>query len=278
MSDATTSKPRALHAVADPNPEPLGGLTGAPATIYTELARLSAETRSTVAELALAAGLGRSTTSKALATLEEHGLAVRTPGGHDGPRRTPDRWHCAPVRGAIGKSGHSSVAAQPEPSTADAPEPGAERTDQTDGPADENRSVNRSAPGDESATTANGPAKSVTPPGVPSGADAEQGTPKDGAASAPQNGSAGRRTPAQPIVLAGERKRLAPGALRQMVIDHLQAHPGDAFTATRLSRVIEKSSGAIANALVKLLKQGLVEQVSEKPRIYQLAGAEVNTD
>ncbi|GAA0475557.1 winged helix DNA-binding protein [Streptomyces olivaceiscleroticus] len=63
-----------------------------------------------------------------------------------------------------------------------------------------------------------------------------------------------------------------------MVVDHLQVHPGDAFTATRLSRVIERSSGAIANALVTLLKQGLVEQVSDKPRTYQLVSTEANTD
>ncbi|MFI9586834.1 hypothetical protein ACIHCQ_34550 [Streptomyces sp. NPDC052236] len=28
-----------------------------------------------------------------------------------------------------------------------------------------------------------------------------------------------------------------------MVIDHLEAHPGEAFTATKISRLIEKSSG-----------------------------------
>lgn len=71
----------------------------------------------------------------------------------------------------------------------------------------------------------------------------------------------------------GRKVRLAPGALRQMVIDHLSAHPEEAFTATRISRVIEKSSGAIANALVTLTKQGIAEQASEQPRTYRLAGS-----
>ncbi|RBM20178.1 hypothetical protein DEH69_09125 [Streptomyces sp. PT12] len=62
----------------------------------------------------------------------------------------------------------------------------------------------------------------------------------------------------------------APGELRQLVINHLTAHPEEAFTATAISRVIEKSSGAIANALVTLTKQGITQQVNNTPRRYQL--------
>ncbi|MFD7019948.1 hypothetical protein [Streptomyces sp. NPDC059161] len=63
--------------------------------------------------------------------------------------------------------------------------------------------------------------------------------------------------------------RLAPGGLRQMVIDHLTAHADEAFTATRISRVIEKSSGAIANCPATLVKQQIVEQVSDTPRTFR---------
>ncbi|MFF4145661.1 hypothetical protein ACFY0A_30840 [Streptomyces sp. NPDC001698] len=66
-------------------------------------------------------------------------------------------------------------------------------------------------------------------------------------------------------------KRLAPGGLRQLVIDHLNAHPSEAFTATRISRLIDRSSGAIANALATLAKQGLAEQVTDRPRTYRAA-------
>ncbi|MGX1757204.1 hypothetical protein ACWIG5_09890 [Streptomyces lydicus] len=58
-----------------------------------------------------------------------------------------------------------------------------------------------------------------------------------------------------------------------MVIDHLQAQPNEAFTATKSSCVIEKSSGMIANALVKLVGLGIAEQVSDQPRMFQLSGS-----
>ncbi|GES28833.1 serine hydrolase [Streptomyces angustmyceticus] len=48
-----------------------------------------------------------------------------------------------------------------------------------------------------------------------------------------------------------------------MVIDHLQAHPDESFTAVRISRIIDKPSGAIANALSRLISLGVAEQVSE---------------
>ena len=56
-----------------------------------------------------------------------------------------------------------------------------------------------------------------------------------------------------------------------MVVKHLQTHPQEAFTSTAISRVIGRSSGAIANALVTLTKQGHAQQVNERPRRYQLA-------
>lgn len=44
------------------------------------------------AELADAAGIGRSTASKLLVTLAAQGRVLRRPGGHQGGRRTPERW------------------------------------------------------------------------------------------------------------------------------------------------------------------------------------------
>ncbi|AXK36792.1 hypothetical protein DVA86_33805 [Streptomyces armeniacus] len=54
-----------------------------------------------------------------------------------------------------------------------------------------------------------------------------------------------------------------------MVVAHLQANPDTAYTATGISRIIDRSSGAIANALVKLTAQGTTRQVSDAPRRYQ---------
>ncbi|MEV7681609.1 hypothetical protein AB0O64_24090 [Streptomyces sp. NPDC088341] len=66
--------------------------------------------------------------------------------------------------------------------------------------------------------------------------------------------------------------RLARGGLRQMVYEHLDAHPGDEVTAPRLAKTLGRSAGAVANALVKLTEQGQADLVGESPRRYRLAG------
>lgn len=294
MSDTTPDGTRTLHAV--PTPEPLTRLTGAPVTIYTELTNLTGDDGATAAELALAAGLGRSTTGKALTTLEDHGLAVRTPGGHDGPRRTPDRWRAAPTPGTSNGGGQSA----PEPANAPLAPSAANSlesvADGADSEGSENAEADETAPDtptaldDGRADAAPGPAadevqdtpaKDVEQSQGGSGEDdphSEVGHdgPKDKDTPDSQPGAERPAYPAEALILPGEKKRLAPGALRQMVIGHLQAHPGEAFTATRISRVIEKSSGAIANALVTLSRQGIAEQVDDRPRTYRLSTPEGN--
>ncbi|MFG3371147.1 hypothetical protein ACIPWY_03665 [Streptomyces sp. NPDC090032] len=42
--------------------------------------------------------------------------------------------------------------------------------------------------------------------------------------------------------------------------------------------MIERSSGAIANALAILARQGIAEQVSDTPRTYRLATPETATE
>ncbi|MGW7381883.1 hypothetical protein [Streptomyces sp. NPDC054794] len=283
MSDTTTDTTRTLHAV--PDPEPLAGLTGAPAAIYAELVKLTDEDTATAAELALAAGLGRSTTGKALVTLEEHGLAIRTPGGHDGPRRTPDHWRTAPTdqnTTTDTETGQEPVTSEPTDSTSNTPEPSADNKD------------SGSTSADEATPDADGVTAADVTPDTPA-PDAEPSKDRDSGDKGPRhtqdNDAAGteeatdapetnpEHRPVKPVeasALPDEKKRLAPGALRQMVIDHLSAHPGEAFTATGISRVIEKSSGAIANALDKLVIQNIAEQVNDRPRTYRLAAPQAN--
>lgn len=55
-------------------------------------AALAAQPDATAAELADAAGVGRSTATRTLALLEETGAATRAAGGREGARRLPDRW------------------------------------------------------------------------------------------------------------------------------------------------------------------------------------------
>ncbi|MBD0741672.1 helix-turn-helix domain-containing protein [Streptomyces sp. CBMA152] len=280
-NDTTATTVRPLHPV--PEPQPLTGLTGAPAGVYTELVSLTEP--ATVAELALAAGLGRSTTGKALTTLEDHGLAVRSPGGHEGSRRTPDRWHPAPARAANkdGQNDQEPVNTQPEPSIANVPEPVASSAHSAVFPPDETALHDGGA--DAPAAPATGaPSQNVVHRnGDGSGEDAphdENGNNALGDANPPalQTSAGKQAAPVGAISLPGGKKRLAPGALRHMVIKHLQAHPDEAFTATKISRVIEKSSGAIANCLVTLVKQQIAEQVSDTPRTYRLTAAETTTE
>lgn len=67
-------------------------ITGAAATAETVLEALGRHPGATVAELAEAAGIGRSTASKALAALEDEGKVRRLPGGREGGRRRADHW------------------------------------------------------------------------------------------------------------------------------------------------------------------------------------------
>ena len=265
MSDTTTNTTPTLKTPA--------GLTGSLAAIHTALVNLTEDVTS--AELALAARVGRSTAGKALTTLEQRNLAIRTPGGHDGPRRNPDLWRAALT-----------------PATTDSPEPVGNDANHADADTQTAPETPTTPNDGEDAAATHSPtteAPQHEPPhdvehaeGVDSGKDtshtehsnnyskAEDGTP------AAQASGDRQTTPAEPTRVPGEKKRLAPGGLRQMVIEHLRAHPGEAFTATRISRVIEKSSGAIANALVTLTQQGIAEQVDERPRTYRLATPQDN--
>lgn len=73
----------------------------------------------TAAELAEAAGVGRSTASKALATLEADGRASRQAGAPQGGRPAPDRWTLLPDPD---QAGHGPTPASPlvadQPATA----------------------------------------------------------------------------------------------------------------------------------------------------------------
>ena len=71
----------------------------------------------------------------------------------------------------------------------------------------------------------------------------------------------------------GGRKAPAarPGALRDKVLAHLDEHPGKEFTPHEIHKVLNHSSGAIANALETLVKHGEAEVATEKPRRFRRA-------
>ncbi|MGW6482179.1 helix-turn-helix domain-containing protein [Streptomyces sp. NPDC055059] len=267
----TTTETRTLRAV--PTPEPQTSLTGAPAAVYTELITSPG---ATVAELALAASIGRSTAGKALTTLEQQGLAIREEGERTGPRRTPDRWRSAQSEdtgsGEVVVTTDNSVSATPDESSA------------TNSGGTENVAETGTSPIPADEPNAGATAQTAAQDEAPRASKTNKDTVAadeactDPAATKPPAESPTCHAATEPVAVLAPKTRMAPGALRQKVIDHLQAHPDDAFTATRISRVIERSSGAIANALATLTRQGIAEQVSDTPRTYRLATPETPTE
>jgi hypothetical protein len=80
---------------------------------------------------------------------------------------------------------------------------------------------------------------------------------------------------ARQALLAHEKAGTAtrPGALRDLVEEHLRKFPGTAFTPHQVGKVLTRSAGAVANALDKLTTLGTAQMVTDKPRTYQLATA-----
>jgi hypothetical protein len=251
------------------------GTSGAPTARERVAAALAAHPGATIADLSLAAGTGHSTTGKALAALEKAGHARREKGGRDhNNRATPDRWHPTTPGDATPTSDTSTDTATQETPV---PEPRAE-TDNTpvdiiaqdDGPMPEPEPAVQGEQTSATTTDTCGESgASTADTGTPPSASASEGSSISWVAEAPVANETAM-APA-PTTSSGRAARLAPGALRQMVIEHLTAHPEEAFTATAISRVIERSSGAIANALATLTRQGIACQVNDHPRRYQLA-------
>ena len=64
-----------------------------------------------------------------------------------------------------------------------------------------------------------------------------------------------------------------PGALRDLVEEHLRKFPDTAFTPHQVGKVLTRSAGAVANALDKLTGLGTAQLATDKPRSYRLVPA-----
>jgi hypothetical protein len=74
----------------------------------------------------------------------------------------------------------------------------------------------------------------------------------------------------QPGKQSEKSQRLAPGALRGMVEDYLRDNSGD-FSPNAIGKALNRSSGAVHNALEKLVESGYAVRNSDKPKKYSLA-------
>jgi hypothetical protein len=84
------------------------------------LAALASYAEMTAAQVADAAGIGRSTATRTLAFLTTDGQLARTSGGRDGARRLPDRWALAATPKSMSSRARSGkrAATKTAPSTA----------------------------------------------------------------------------------------------------------------------------------------------------------------
>jgi hypothetical protein len=81
--------------------------------------------------------------------------------------------------------------------------------------------------------------------------------------------STGTGTGTRATRAAGDRG--APSPLRPLVAQHLNAFPDLEFTPGEIAKVLDRSSGAVANALDTLTAQGVAVLTCERPRRFRAA-------
>ncbi|WP_157172515.1 MarR family transcriptional regulator [Nocardia pneumoniae] len=208
----------------------------------------------TTDELAGAAGISGSTARRILSGWETAGAAR----SHRDPEsaRAAKTWTTAeqattePAESAATEP----VAAEPtEPATVTGAEPAAVEVTEPDHSAPADPGPDTGQPDTERPETA------VAAPTGDESADPAPDTPAptpDAAAAQPES-----------------TERLAPGALRGQVEDFLRDHPGEEYTPHQIGKALDRSSGAVHNALVKLTTGGTARQTCAAPKKFALATA-----
>lgn len=116
--------------------------------------------------------------------------------------------------------------------------------------------------------TDDGPVTDEVPAERPT-SDADTDT--DGQTSEPTAAPAGPTGKPGPATGTGKSPRLAAGGLRGMVEDYLRERPEQTFGPTAIGRHLGRSSGAVANALDRLVADGYAVMTSPKPKRYAYA-------
>ncbi|MFD4190735.1 hypothetical protein [Amycolatopsis thermoflava] len=263
----SATEERHLHAVADgPGQQPTATTTAGKLR-----AALADNPGFTTAELALAAGVGRSTAGKILARWDRDGVVIRTAG--TGPR-DPDMWSLAPSATTIAPD----VEQPGTPETAPGTSPRADSTTDAGVPA---ASEHDTAP---EAAAADAPHDAATPAAADS-------APGDGAPAAlpepPSAPPADSSNPAEPCadVSAADAEtadaptaetRLPKGGLRALVEEYLTAHAGQSFGPAKIGKDLGRSGGAVNNALEKLAANGYAIKTCEAPKRFAINPAKTD--
>jgi MarR family protein len=191
-------------------------------------AALHAHPAATTGDLAAHAGIGRSTAGKILAGWATEGSVTRTSDPGPGGRRAADTWRITDTT-----CDQLIAAVAPD-------HPEAETTGVVPDAAGE---------GGSGEITASDPGPGEQPPTstTPTGAGAP--VPVDGAAP-------------------GQSTRLGKGALRGMVEDYLTGRAGEQLSPSAIGKALGRSSGAVSNALDKLVADGYAVQTQDKPKRF----------
>lgn len=203
---------------------------------------LHANPNSTAANLSVAAKIGKSTAQKILVKWASDGSVTRTAGIAKGGRRAADLW-------AITEVDTTPIDTTPVDT------PPADDVDKTD--AEPTGTAQTDAAANDAQDTVD---TEVSEAGesADDGAVSDVATTTDGGAVAP-----------------GKKARLASGSLRGMVEDCLRDHPDEEFGPTAIAKALGgKSSGAVSNALNKLVNDGTAVKTKDKPKRFALAPAE----
>ncbi|MEU5259764.1 hypothetical protein [Amycolatopsis sp. NPDC021455] len=104
---------------------------------------------------------------------------------------------------------------------------------------------------------------------VPTAAERGKDNPADDAdTSLPGDSTASAPTTSQDTADAPTKERLPKGALYELVREFLQAHPGEEFGPAKIGTELVRSSGAVNNALEKLVTNGLATKTCEAPKRF----------
>jgi biotin operon repressor len=224
----TNTAAQALQALPDATPA-TAGRTGAEDKLW---ATLHAHPSTATATLAVLAGIGRSTAGKILTAWAAEGCVARTSGSDQGGRRGADTWTICDT--TSDNSPEPTVDQRPDVAVTDEPVP------------------------DTASGTADDAGGEVVGPTDHVGAEQPQGfhaTPGTGAIS--DEGQEPAKAP-----------RLGKGALRGMVEDYLAEHTGEQFSPGAIGKALNRSSGAVNNALEKLVADGYAVQTQDKPKRF----------
>ncbi|WP_435593802.1 hypothetical protein [Nocardia sp. bgisy118] len=255
----TTTAPTAPAApapdAAPAAPDSGSGAAGVPVlrtdTDRALWAALGTHPGSTTAMLAYAAGIGLSTARRLLTGWETAG-AVRSDTDPASPRAA--------------KTWTTAGSSAPEPA---ATEPATQEPAPAEPAAPEPVSLDPAAP------------EPADPAEEEAHADPVPDTAPDTAAAAPTGDDPADPAPVAPVpaddAAAADAEssvvRLPAGALRGQVEDFLRDHPDQEYTPHQIGKELDRSSGAVHNALVTLTKNGTARQTSTAPKKFTLASA-----